>query len=244
MQSGWIFGDKYDVMLGTTCNTTILQWLQELKKQDRALVGFSSVSSKGRKWGRLPPSVIFLGSALSCRSYPPPVLWPLTFLHSDCVCYCPGAGDSEQGDCPGRRCRESLPEKLLGSLTRGQHVGTWCGANAVKKKKKKWLVSVWSVVFVVVSFPAVVFQIPPQWNPSERPPPGESSCPAVEPESSGLCVRNYRAASWVTSSPGPGNQRHLIVQAFLLIDLQMLCNEKTLYGLTALAQRDNRNIIM
>lgn len=99
-------------------------------------MGFSSVSSKGRKWGRLPPSVIFLGSALSCRSYPPPVLWPLTFLHSDCVCYCPGAGDSEQGDCPGRRCRESLPEKLLGSLTRGQHVGTWCGANAVKKKKK------------------------------------------------------------------------------------------------------------
>lgn len=84
----------------------------------------------------MPPSVIFLGSALSCRSYPPPVLWPLTFLHSDCVCYCPGAGDSEQGDCPGRRCGESLPEKLLGSLTRGQHVGTWCGANAVKKKKK------------------------------------------------------------------------------------------------------------
>lgn len=38
---------------------------------------------------------------------------------------------------------------------------------------------------------------------------------------------------WGLTRAGPASRCHLIVQAFSLIDLQTLCNEQTLYGLTA-----------
>lgn len=123
------------------------------------------------------------------------------------------------------------PGQLVASHAGDQHVGIQCVANAVKI----WSVAVWSVV-IVLSFPRShllrVTSLKPLPEATTRPCHPRTGdirgCPCHLPY-----LRNCRAASPVTGSRVPDQPTSSHCSGFLLIDLQMLCNEKTLDGLTA-----------